>query len=441
MQNLKAGRSVRANSSGMEYLVEQLLGGGGQGEVYRVRTGDYPVALKWYFAQAATPQQHAILEALMKAGSPSPHFLWPFDFASVPGLPGFGYLMPLRGSRFKNIPDLLKRRVDVTLATHSMIGMNLAHGFLQLHSKGLCYQDISDGNVFFDPKSGEVLICDNDNVTVNGQDSGTMRGTPRYMAPEIVRGEALPSRQTDLFSLSVLLFYLLMHGHPLNGRKEAAIRDMNERAMTKLYGNEPVFIFDPEDDSNRPVPGYQDNPKEFWNIYPRFIQHLFIRAFTDGLRDPQNGRVQESEWRRALARLRDSIVYCQSCQVQNPVDDGRGQATGVRQPVTCWNCEKVVSLPMHMLLGKRIVYLNVDTRLFPHHVDDDRMYDFSSPVAEVTRHPQKPSLWGLRNLTADAWMVITSDEQSLPIEPGENVRLKPGIRIHFGKAEGAIRAS
>ncbi len=438
MQYLKVGQSVRAEASGIDCRVEQLLGSGGQGEVYRVRAGDRPLALKWYFSHTATPGQREVLEGLVKVGPPSPQFLWPFDLVSAPGLPGFGYLMPLRDSRYKDIPDLMKRRVDVSFTALSMIGMNLAHAFLQLHSKGLCYQDISDGNVFFEPKQGDILICDNDNVTVNGQDSGTILGTPRFMAPEIVRREAHPSRQTDLFSLSVLLFNLLMQGHPLHGAREAAIRCMDEPAMTSLYGTDPVFIFDPENATNRPIAGYHQNPQSFWPIYPSFLKVLFTRAFTEGLHNPQHGRVQESEWRMALARLRDSIVHCQSCQAQNPIDL---EITGPQKPASCWRCNKEICLPMHMKLEKRVVYLNGDTHLFPHHVDSDRLYDFGLPVAQVTRHPQNPGLWGLKNLSGDAWMAITTDGNSLPIEPGKNVRLSPGTRIQFGKVEASIGAS
>jgi serine/threonine protein kinase len=50
------------------------------------------------------------------------------------------------------------------------------------------------------------LIADNDNVSVDGAGVLGVLGTPRFMAPEIVRGETVPSTQTDLFSLSVLIF-------------------------------------------------------------------------------------------------------------------------------------------------------------------------------------------------------------------------------------------
>ena len=42
------------------------------------------------------------------------------------------------------------------------------------------------------------------------------------MAPEIVRGQAKASTETDLFSLAVLLFYMLFMHHPLEGAREAA---------------------------------------------------------------------------------------------------------------------------------------------------------------------------------------------------------------------------
>ena len=63
--------------------------------------------------------------------------------------------------------------------------------------------------MFFDPDTGDVLICDNDNVSANGIDNSSVYGTPRFMAPEIVMGQAKPSRNTDLYSLAVLLFYMV----------------------------------------------------------------------------------------------------------------------------------------------------------------------------------------------------------------------------------------
>ena len=207
-------------------------------------------------------------------------------------------------------------------------------------------------------------------------------------APEIVRGEAFPSTQTDLFSLSVLILYMLMVAHPLEGKKEAAIKALDLPAMTKLYGKEPIFVFDPDDESNRPVPGIHDNALAFWRIYPQFLRDIFIRAFTMGIRDPQNGRVRESEWRGAMVALRDTIFYCAHCSLENFYDAQALKAAG-GNPGLCWACAARLQLPPRIRINKSVVLLNHDAKLFPHHVDDTRLYDFSSPVAAVAWRPRR----------------------------------------------------
>ncbi len=108
--------------------------------------------------------------------------------------------------------------VNTTFRALATAGFYLADGYFQLHVGGMCYRDISFGNVFLEPGNGEVLICDNDNVAVDGDTNSGVLGTLRFMAPEIVRGQALSDRKTDLFSLSVLLFYMFMFHHPLEGK-------------------------------------------------------------------------------------------------------------------------------------------------------------------------------------------------------------------------------
>jgi DNA-binding helix-hairpin-helix protein with protein kinase domain len=436
-QLLTPGQTVQTEASGLPCVVEEFLGGGGQGEVYRAALAGRAVALKWYLPAAATAEQRVALELLAKKGPPTDCFLWPLELASAPGVPGFGYVMPLREPRYRGIVDLMKRRVEPAFRALATAGLDLADSYLQLHARGFCYRDISFGNVFFDPDTGEVLICDNDNVAVDGSAASGVLGTPRFMAPEVVRGEALPSTQTDLYSLAVLLFYLLMVHHPLEGAKEAAIRCLDLPAMTRLYGTEPVFIFDPQDGSNRPVSGCHDNALAFWPIYPRFIRDLFTRAFTDGIRDPQNGRVRESEWRAAMVRLRDSLLYCAGCGAENFYDPDRLRMPG-SQPAACWACGGLLQLPPRIRVGRSVVVLNHDTRLFPHHVDDQRLYDFSRPVAAVSRHPQDPALWGLQNVSAEKWVISAADGVK-DVAPGRNVTLAPGVRINFGRVEGEVR--
>jgi DNA-binding helix-hairpin-helix protein with protein kinase domain len=430
---------VRTEMSALSCEVEQYLGGGGQGEVYRAKLDGKEVALKWYFTHYLTQDERLRerLEMAISGGAPSDRFLWPVDIASSPDVAAFGYVMRLREERFKGIVDLMKRRAEPSFRALATAGFELAHNYLQLHSRGLCYRDISFGNVFFDPVNGEVRICDNDNVDVNGKE-GPIGGTPRFMAPELVRGDATPSTQTDLFSLAVLLFYMFVIHHPLEGANELKIHSFDLPAMRRLYGTNPVFIFDPADDTNRPVAGYHDNALVYWPIYPEFFQRLFIRSFTDGLRDPQHGRVREGEWRPAMIRLRDSIIYCASCGAENFYDADRMKATGSKPPA-CWHCKRDVPLPFRIRIGRNIVMLNSDTKLYPHHLDEENPYDFSAPAAEVSQHPKNPSLWGLKNLSGKKWVRVTPEGTQQDVVPGQSVTLARGMKIHFGKADGEIR--
>lgn len=437
---LKEGQIVHTESSQTPCTVGKFLGSGGQGEVRQANLDGKSVALKWYYPHFLDEDidQRERLEAAMKSGAPSDRFLWPIDLVSEREIKGFGYVMPLREPQYKGFVDLMKRRIqpDPTFKALATAGFQLADSFFQLHTKGLCYRDISFGNVFFNPSTGDILICDNDNVTIDGDQKGGIKGTPRFMAPEIITNQARPSTQTDLYSLAVLLFYMLMLHHPLEGKKETKIKCLDIPAMNKLYGTEALFIFDPKDKSNRPVSGYHDNALDFWWIYPKFIRELFTKAFTDGIQDPKNGRVRESEWRGAMLQLRNSIIYCSHCGNENFYDLDVLKLNGKLNP--CWSCKTEIRLPPRIRIDKKTIMLNYDTKLFPHDINT-KSFDFSKPVAEVIQHPTDPNIWGLKNLSEEKWVSTTTDNKVKEVEPGRSVTIAVGTKINFGKTEGEVR--
>ena len=189
-QLLKEKQRLNVKNSGTICEIISFLGGGGQGEVYKGKLDGKEVAVKWYFPDYLNndPGLRNRLENLIKNGAPNDRFLWPMDIVtSQDDSKSFGYIMELRESRFKSLNDLMKRKVEPKLHVLTIVGFELAFNFRELHTRGLCYRDISFGNVFFDPKNGEVRICDNDNVDVNGAE-GAIGGTPKFMAPEKDRG-------------------------------------------------------------------------------------------------------------------------------------------------------------------------------------------------------------------------------------------------------------
>ncbi|HNQ71520.1 protein kinase domain-containing protein [Mesotoga prima] len=436
-QLLKPGQKLLMNNSRIACTVEEFIGGGGQGEVYKV-IGDQNYAVKWYFPEYLREDTDLKrrIETLINYGAPDENFLWPLDLMisaeeQEETEKSFGYVMLLRQQRFKSFKDFINVKVHPKFRTLASIGYELARSFLDLHAKGLSYKDINFGNVFFDPDTGEIRICDNDNVDED-KAPGTIIGTPKFMAPEIVRGEAGPSSYTDLYSLAVLLFYLLMANHPLEGNLDSKIQCFDLEEQQKLYGEHPVFIYDPEDDSNRPDPERHKNVIRLWDFYPRFIRKLFEQAFTTGLTNPES-RIRESEWKNALIRLKDSIHYCSNCSEEIIHDFENSDETSV-----CWFCKKPLASQMYLEIGSQKIIINHDTELFLHHVDKDQQFEFSEPIAKVVRHPNDPSRSGFRNLSDSEWKVAASGKE-FTIEKGRATVLVPDMEINFGKQTGTIK--
>ena len=83
--------------------------------------------------------------------------------------------------------------------------------------------------------------------------------------------------------------------------------------------------------------------------------------------------------------------------------------------------------------------LNYDTQLFPHHVNEQKIYDFSAPVAAVAEHPSNPGVWGLKNLSPRKWVASTPDGAVKDVEPGRSVTLAVGTSIQFGETVGEVK--
>lgn len=439
---LDQGTAVTLRSNHLlECRVVGLIGSGGQGEVYRLRiastqmNGDF--ALKWYFPEWATRRQLANLSRVIDQGPPNRRFLWPMDLASIPSRPGFGYVMPIRARRFVSCCEIMSCRREIGFRQLLLAGVQLADGFLQLHARGLCYRDISFGNVFIDPATGDVLVVDNDNVGPDGDAGIEIRGTGSFMAPEVMMDKVPPGIAADLYSLSVLLFYLLMTHHPLEGRRLTTAGVIGPDEGKEVYGRSPLFIFDPDDDSNRPEPDHDANALTYWAIYPERVRDLFTQAFTVGLREPSR-RVPESQWRDCLAELADLLVVC-----------GCGASVfahpDTRETQPCWSCGLRGDLPrlgpdgvrwleLDKAGGPYLVGLHDGKELTGHHIGDVR-FDYRHALARVERHPEAPGVYGLRNLTSNTWTART-EQGPVSVAPRHVVRIAADVSVAFGPVTG-----
>ena len=86
MGMLKQGQVLRGVFSQLDYRVRDLIGEGGQGEVYRIEAGGSLYALKWYNAQVLRVDRglYGRLKVVIDRGAPSGKFLWPFELVTLP---------------------------------------------------------------------------------------------------------------------------------------------------------------------------------------------------------------------------------------------------------------------------------------------------------------------------------------------------------------------
>jgi len=423
MADLSNGYTIQTTNF-KKVVVDQKLGEGGQGAVYRVDYDGKQKALKWYTGKRIkSPRKfYANLENNIKKGKPTNAFLWPEDITEHDG-EAFGYIMDLRPVEYKDFSRFLLGKesfANVTAMTNA--ALNITAGFRELHNKGYSYQDLNDGNFFINPKNGDVLICDNDNVSEYGKNS-SIAGKARYMAPEIVMRRARPDKQTDRFSLSVVLFLLWTNNHPLEGKAACPVC-MDAKHERKIYGENPVFVWDPNDNSNRPVQGIHKGAITRWPFLPGYLHELFIRAFNKEVMDDPSRRIIEQEWLRTFIRMRSEIFKCPCGEVYftDPVN-----------PNPCPECRKANSFSMYIKTVRYNLPVHQRTKLYVCHTEKDSD-DFMTLTGEVL---EKGNGFELRNVSGRNWMV-TDGGNIASIAPNAVITLKPDMTINFGSATAEV---
>ena len=312
-------------------LVRGELGRGAQGIVYEVADQDG----KLHAFKCCTTNSDQAIQAtkqsictLISAGKPHDAFLWPTTWISCQSPSNkselHGYLMPLIPCTHKPSQDLLTGQLDISLSDSIRTCIEISEAFDRLHLNGLCYRDISLGNIFIGP-GGQCLLCDIDNITYDGNSGLGIIGTPGFMAPETVVAGTQPSVYTDLYSMAVLMFYIIYRGHPLEGKKESSIRILDEQAKRLLYGEEAVYIFDASNTSNRPTEEFHPQVLCMHGIMPEIVNETFHNAFTVGLKNPGR-RLVSADWCSSFRQALNQSSYCSSCN-----------AEVFRHK--CWNCE------------------------------------------------------------------------------------------------------
>ena len=216
-----------------DYVLEQLLGSGGMGKVFRAReksTGKL-VAIKALHKprqsdERAVSQFAQEAQILAKLRHP--------NIVGVQGLgqfPSGGYFMVMD---FVDGVDLQSRlnREPFSLAEVTSIGMQVVDAVSHAHSHGIVHCDLKPGNILLD-QNGQSFVTDFGFAFLIANDStakaNTIGGTTGYIAPEILRHESQPTPAVDIYALGMLLWVLATGDSP---SKPNALRQATDQFTT-----------------------------------------------------------------------------------------------------------------------------------------------------------------------------------------------------------------
>ena len=430
MTAFNAGDSVDLEDGGTITILKSkdkpdepfLLGAGGQGEVYMVDLNGKKYALKWYTNDEIIASKKFrdnlkknVDRAITNPSSIPSNFVWPQHLTERKrdrnGKESYGYVMELFPSNYTSMDDYLvgykiegtgnarkkvpKRFRDAE--TRMVAAINIVNGIKDVGRLGLSYQDLNGGGIRMDLDTGDVLICDTDNI---GDTPSGIKGFPGYMAPEVVLDKSPPGPLTDRHSLAVALYRLLVVADPFKGKimyeYKGPVTDAKQR---EFYGSNPVFCWDPDNDTNRPVIGEDTNSLMLWNMYPKYIQDLFISAFTKGLNDMQF-RVTPNKWANALKKAITECFVCPRCKKWGFIDgddmaNGSKKCCGTEHPLfEIHRGNDVTFLPAYP--GKKV-------RMFITNVKDNS--DPADIAGEFIENPRHPGVVGLSKTTTEEWYV------------------------------------
>jgi len=262
--------AVQPGSTVGPIRIEQLLGEGGYGEVYKGyhERLDLPVAVKFLRPEKcslpADALKRLVAEARLMARLNHANIvrLWDFDPEHIP---------PFMVMEFINGPTVQRVLVDhgpFAVKESLKIAREVARALRAAWQLGVVHRDIKPANIII---SGEgvakvadfgLAVLARESAAERGgpaQEESGVSGTAEYVAPEAVKG-ARPSPQADMYSLGATLYHMIAGRPPFTA----------ETSYQILYAA-----------ANRPAPSISTYVSNIDRESSRFIHRLIAKHPTE----------------------------------------------------------------------------------------------------------------------------------------------------------------
>ncbi len=231
------------------YDIERWIGGGGMGAVYLARHTmlQHRVALKLLhpsIAQRGDILERFLREARATASLGSPHIVKVFDCAVTPEGTAFIAMEALDG---ESLQALIDRERVVTPPRAVAIISHVLDGLAVAHAAGIVHRDMKPGNVFLTPVPGareeRATILDfgiskiRSGSAASLTQTGTVMGTPHYMAPEQIWNSKDIDHRADIYAVGVMLYEMVSGRLPFDAGSTAEL-------LVKACTTDPIPLRD-----------------------------------------------------------------------------------------------------------------------------------------------------------------------------------------------------
>lgn len=217
------------------YLVQQKIGGGGMGQVYKAVqiSLDRPVALKLLrpsFLSDPTLVQRFHREARASSKLHHPNIIAVVDFGQIEDGTLFMAMEYLPG---RNLLKLMREEFPIGEDRVVNLAAQVLSALAEAHRTGIVHRDLKPENVMVESRPDEpdfVKVLDFGIAQINEPSdsggrltqAGVVCGTPDYMSPEQAALLPLDAR-SDLYSMGIMLYEMLAGRHPFQANTPPAM--------------------------------------------------------------------------------------------------------------------------------------------------------------------------------------------------------------------------